>query len=286
MLRLLTVAGSDSGGGAGIQADLKTFTALSTFGMSAVTAVTAQDTQGVSGVWELPPEAVSEQIRVVAQDLGADAVKVGMLASAPLVAAVAEALARYLPGCPLVVDPVMQAKGGHALLATDAVAELRGRLLPLATVVTPNLPEAAALAGFAVDSVADQVRAGRRILQDGPRWALVKGGHGAGPEIVDHLAGPDPMDYRHPRIATPHTHGTGCTLSSAIAVGLARGLSVPQAVDLAERYVAEAIRHAPGLGHGHGPLNHMWAMALTSHTLATEETAGNIEGDLESWPPC
>ncbi len=260
MLRLLTVAGSDSGGGAGMQADLKTFTALGTFGMSAVTAVTAQDTQGVSGVWELPPEAVSEQIRVVAQDLGVDAVKVGMLASAPLVAAVADALHRHLPGCPLVVDPVMQAKGGHALLAANAVAELRRSLLPLATVVTPNLPEAAALAGFAVETAADQVRAGQKILEDGPRWVLVKGGHGVDAEIVDHLAGPEPRDYRQPRIDTRHTHGTGCTLSSAIAVGLARELPVPQAVELAERYVAGAIREAPGLGHGHGPLNHLWAL--------------------------
>ncbi len=281
MLRLLTVAGSDSGGGAGIQADLKTFTALGTFGMSAVTAVTAQNTQGVSGVWELPPEAVSQQIRVVAQDLGIDAVKVGMLASAPLVAAVAEALDRYLPGCPLVVDPVMQAKGGHALLATDAVAELRRNLLPLATVVTPNLPEAAALVGFAVETTADQVRAGQQILAGGPRWVLVKGGHGAGAEIVDYLAGPDPQDYRHARIATPHTHGTGCTLSSAIAVGLARGLTVPQAVDLAERYVAGAIRHAPGLGRGHGPLNHLWALGPVQDPEDHEARA--LRKDLTPW---
>lgn len=275
MLKVLAVAGSDSGGGAGIQADLKTFTALGAFGMSAVTAVTAQDTQGVAGVWELPPAAVSQQIQVVAEDIGADAVKVGMLSSAALVAAVAEALGRFLPGCPLVVDPVMQAKGGHALLAAEAVTELKRLLLPRATVVTPNLPEAAALVGHPVDTLEDQVHAGQELLASGARWVLVKGGHGASAEIVDHLAGDAPLDFIHPRIPTPHTHGTGCTLSSAIAVGLARGLPVPAAVDLAERYVAGAIAHAPGLGHGHGPLHHMWAL----------DPASGAEEDLKPWLP-
>ena len=257
-LRLLTIAGSDSGGGAGIQADLKTFAALGAYGMSALTAVTAQNTTGVTGVWNLPPEAVTAQIRAVAEDIGVDAIKVGMLSTSDLVRAVARALATWASGVPVVVDPVMRAKGGHALLADDAAETLIHELLPLAWVLTPNLPEAEALVGGAIVDEAGQFAAGQRILALGPTWVLVKGGHGAGPEIVDRLVGPDPRDYRHARIDTPHTHGTGCTLSSAIAVGLARGLAVPEAVDLAERYVGGAIAAAPGLGHGHGPLDHLW----------------------------
>jgi hydroxymethylpyrimidine/phosphomethylpyrimidine kinase len=275
MLRLMTVAGSDSGGGAGIEADLKTFTALGAFGMVALTAVTAQNTKGVSGVWDLPPEAVVEQIRVVAEDLGVDAVKVGMLATAELVGAVAGALRRYLPERPVVVDPVMQAKGGQSLLAADAVRRLSDDLLPLATVVTPNLPEAAALTGQTLSSAKSVDRAGAILLARGASWVLVKGGHGQGDLIVDRLFGPSPREYRHPRLHTPHTHGTGCTLSSAIAVGLARGLAVPDAVDLAERYVAGAIRHAPGLGAGHGPLNHLWML---------RPDVPREERDLAPWP--
>lgn len=260
MLRLMTVAGSDSGGGAGIEADLKTFTALGAFGTVALTAVTAQNTEGVYGVWDLPPTAVVEQIRVVAEDLGVDAVKVGMLATADLVGAVAEAIHNHLRGLPVVIDPVMQAKGGQPLLAVDAVRRLVEDLLPLATVVTPNLPEAEALTGLSLDSASGVARAGGILRERGAKWVLIKGGHGSGDTITDRLFGPDSREYRHPRVDTPHTHGTGCTLSSAIAVGLARGLSVPDAVDLAERYVAGAIRHAPGLGAGHGPLNHLWAL--------------------------
>jgi hydroxymethylpyrimidine/phosphomethylpyrimidine kinase len=261
MRRLLTIAGSDSGGGAGIQADLKTFQALGAYGMSAITAVTVQNTLGVTGVYPLPPEAVVAQIRAVVEDIGVDAVKIGMLHSAPLIAAVSDALAPLAAaGIPVVVDPVMRAKGGHPLLEPTAEALLAERLLPLATVVTPNLPEAERLTGLPLDDEESARAAGRRIRQFGAGWALVKGGHRQTPEITDWLVGPDgEVAFRHPRIETPHTHGTGCTLSSAIAVGLAEGRSLPDAVERAEAFVYEAIRHAPNLGHGHGPLNHWWA---------------------------
>jgi len=271
MLRLLTIAGSDSGGGAGIQADIKTFTALGAFGMSAITAVTAQNTLGVTGVWELPAAAVAQQIAAVISDIGVDAVKVGMLASAALVAAVADALTQWAPGVPLVVDPVMQAKGGQALLSDNATQALLTTLFPLATVITPNLPEAAALLGRTVATPDEQRQAGQDLLGSGAQWVLVKGGHAHGPVIVDWLVGPDRVAYEHPRLDTPHTHGTGCTLSSAIAVGLARGLPLPAAVDLAERYVTGAIQHAPGLGQGHGPLQHMWAVQLASPPSEQED---------------
>jgi len=259
MLRLLTIAGSDSGGGAGIQADLKTFAALGAFGMSAVTAVTAQNTRGVEGIWDLPPEAVGRQILAVANDIGVDAVKIGMVHTAAIVYAVAAALDRLGP-LPVVLDPVMRAKGGHPLIEPEAEQAIRAELLPRATVVTPNAPEAEALTGLRVRSRDEQTEAAQRLCALGCRWALVKGGHLDGPDVVDILHGPEPRVYRHPRIDTPHTHGTGCTLSSAIAVGLARGLGVPEAVELAEAYLAGAIRHAPGLGSGHGPLHHYWGM--------------------------
>ncbi|MCL8208562.1 MAG: bifunctional hydroxymethylpyrimidine kinase/phosphomethylpyrimidine kinase [Actinomycetia bacterium] len=259
MLRLLTIAGSDSGGGAGIQADLKTFAALGAYGMSALTAVTAQNTRGVDGIWDLPPEAVRRQILAVADDIGVDAVKIGMVHTAAIVRAVAAAL-DHLGPVPVVLDPVMRAKGGHPLIQADAEQAIREELLPRATVVTPNVPEAEALTGLVVRSRTDQAEAGRRLCDFGSRWALVKGGHLDGPEVADVLEGPTSRIFVHPRLDTPHTHGTGCTLSSAIAVGLARGLAVPDAVDLAERYLAGAIRHAPGLGSGHGPLHHHWGM--------------------------
>jgi hydroxymethylpyrimidine/phosphomethylpyrimidine kinase len=259
MLRLLTIAGSDSGGGAGIQADLKTFQALGAYGMSVITAVTAQNTQEVSGVWALPSEAVRAQLDLVLADLGVDAIKIGMLFNEDIITAVADAL-QEAPPVPVVLDPVMRAKGGHPLLEPSAEAALRELLLPRAHVVTPNLPEAAVLTGLALETEESRIEAGHRLNALGARWALVKGGHGIGPLIHDHLVGPSERTYAMQRVETPHTHGTGCTLSSAIAVGLARGLSVPDAVALAEDYVAGAIQHAPGLGHGHGPLNHQWGM--------------------------
>lgn len=259
MLRLLTIAGSDSGGGAGIQADLKTFQALGTYGMSVITAVTAQNTQEVGGVWALPPDSVRRQLDLIFEDLGVDAIKIGMLFTSEIIETVAEALLAS-PPVPVVLDPVMRAKGGHPLLEASAETALRERLLPRAHIVTPNLPEAEALTGLTLDTEEARIEAGHRLNALGARWALVKGGHGTGPVLRDHLVGPIERTYAMERIDTVHTHGTGCTLSSAVAVGLARGQSVPDAVALAEDFVAGAIRHAPGLGHGHGPLNHQWGM--------------------------
>jgi hydroxymethylpyrimidine/phosphomethylpyrimidine kinase len=255
----LTIAGSDSGGGAGLQADLKTFQALGAYGMSVVTAVTAQNTLRVGGVWALPTDAVREQMSMVLEDLGVDAIKIGMLFNVGIIETVAGML-QTVPEIPVVLDPVMRAKGGHSLLEPSAEAALLSRLVPRAHVVTPNLPEAQALTGLPVDSDEARITAGRRLRDLGARWALIKGGHGEGRQIRDHLIGPVEQTFVVERIDTPHTHGTGCTLSSAIAVGLARGLSVPDAIGLAEGYVAGAIRQAPGLGHGHGPLNHQWGM--------------------------
>lgn len=258
MKTALTIAGSDSGGGAGIQADLKTFAAHGVFGTSAITAVTAQNTLGVICWQALPADLVTAQIEAVAGDLGADAVKVGMLGTAAIVEAVAAAIAALeLPH--VVVDPVMIAKGGDRLLDADAVAALASELLPQAHVVTPNVPEAEALAGMTVRSVEDMRRAGERILRMGPRVVLVKGGHLDGPDSTDvACAASGTFELTRPRVATAHTHGTGCTLSSAIAANLARGLSDREAIEAAREYLDGAIRHAPGLGKGQGPLNHFW----------------------------
>jgi hydroxymethylpyrimidine/phosphomethylpyrimidine kinase len=258
MKTALTIAGSDSGGGAGIQADLKTFAAHGVFGTSAITAVTAQNTLGVICWQALPADLVTAQIEAVAGDLGADAVKVGMLGTAAIVEAVAAAIAALeLPH--VVVDPVMIAKGGDRLLDADAVAALASELLPQAHVVTPNVPEAEALAGMTIRSVDDMRRAGERILRMGPRVVLVKGGHLDGPDSTDvACAGSGTFELTRPRVATAHTHGTGCTLSSAIAANLARGLSDREAIEAAREYLDGAIRHAPGLGKGQGPLNHFW----------------------------
>lgn len=254
--KILTVAGSDSGGGAGIEADLKTIERLGGFGMAAVTAVTAQNTQGVFGIWELPPQAVSKQIEAVAEDLGIDGAKCGMLGSAATVREAVRALAQY-PGLPLVVDPVMRAKGGDRLLAKDAEAALRAELLPLATLVTPNLPEAEALVGVPARSRAEREDAARRIVDLGAGAVLIKGGHGTGDEVEDLLFdGRSFHVFRAKRVDTPHTHGTGCTLSAAAATGLGQGLGLREAVERAIRYVRAAIRHAPGYGRGHGPLGH------------------------------
>jgi hydroxymethylpyrimidine/phosphomethylpyrimidine kinase len=256
--RALTIAGSDSGGGAGIQADLKTFGALGVYGMSAITAVTVQNTTGVSGYEGLEPETVREQIVAVATDIGVDAAKTGMLASAPIVAAVAEAVQEVrLPN--LVVDPVFRSKHGHALLAEDAVGALRERILPLATLVTPNLPEAAGLAGFDVRTDEEMRRAAEAILELGARAVLVKGGH-RGSDRSDDLFvdGERSLWIEGPRLPTPHTHGTGCVLSAAIAAFLACGDDLLTAVRRAKRFVTEAIRHALPIGHGIGPVNPLW----------------------------
>ena len=258
MRTALTIAGSDSGGGAGIQADLKTFAAHGVFGTSAITAVTAQNTLGVSAWEALSADLVTAQIEAVAADIGAHAVKTGMLATAPIVEAVAAAL-RNLALPHIVVDPVMVAKGGDRLLHEAAVHAIRTLLLPCAEVVTPNLPEAEVLAGVPVATVEDMRTAGRRILEMGPRVVLVKGGHLPGDEIVDVVCtARGEHELRGPRRHTRHTHGTGCTLASAVAANLALGLEVSDAIAQARVYLVGAIEHAPGIGAGHGPLNHFW----------------------------
>jgi hydroxymethylpyrimidine/phosphomethylpyrimidine kinase len=255
--RVLVVAGSDSGGGAGLQADIKTITALDAYAMTAVTAVTVQDTNGVHGVHDVPPDIVAAQIACVLDDIGADAVKIGMLGTPETVDAVASALAGRAAGVPLVLDPVMVAKGGAALMGAAALEMLRHRLLKLAHVITPNLPEAEALAGVAIAGEAAMHAAAQRLLALGVPAVLLKGGHLDGPEVVDLLATQDGITvFRSPRIATRSTHGTGCTLASALAAGLAQGLPLVAATARARAYVHAAILAAPGFGHGHGPLNH------------------------------
>jgi hydroxymethylpyrimidine/phosphomethylpyrimidine kinase len=256
--RVLIVAGSDSGGGAGIQADIKAVTALDGFAMTAITALTAQDTQGVHGVVGIEPAFIARQMDVVLADIGADAIKTGMLHSPEVIETVAATLAARAPHVPLVVDPVMVAKGGHRLLQTDAERTLIERLLPRATVVTPNLPEAEALVGFAIVDEADMARAGHALVDRGPRAVLVKGGHlEGGAEVVDLLVTSEGVTrFAHPRIPSRSTHGTGCTLASSIACGLAQGMNLRDAVARARDYVRRAIETAPGYGTGHGPLNH------------------------------
>jgi hydroxymethylpyrimidine/phosphomethylpyrimidine kinase len=255
--RILVVAGSDSGGGAGIQADIKTITALGGYAATAITALTAQDTTGVHEVVGVAPAFIAKQIAVVAADIGADVVKTGMLHSAAVVQAVFAALAEALPGVPVVVDPVLAAKGGAALLESEALATLRAVALPRAAVLTPNVPEAEALAGLAIGNFADVARAADALLALGAGAVLLKGGHLEGPTVRDLLVTPRGRRvYESPRIDTKHTHGTGCTLASAIATGLAQGLALEDAVARAHDYVQAAIRSAPGYGKGHGPLNH------------------------------
>ncbi|AKJ10562.1 phosphomethylpyrimidine kinase [Streptomyces incarnatus] len=254
--RVLTVAGSDSGGGAGIQADLKTMLALGVHGMSVITAVTAQNSLGVQGAWELPVRAVRAQYRSVVDDIGVQAVKTGMLASAELVEAVAELISGT--DAPAVVDPVGVSKHGDPLLAASALDSVRTKLLPAATVATPNLDEVAQLTGVRVESEDDLRRAAGAVLEFGPRWVLIKGGHLAG-DAVDLLTdGAAEYRLRAPRHDNRHTHGTGCTLASAIASGLAKGLSVPEAVTEAKEYVTGAIAGGFALGAGIGPVDHGW----------------------------
>jgi hydroxymethylpyrimidine/phosphomethylpyrimidine kinase len=256
--RVLIIAGSDSGGGAGIQADIKTVTALGGYAASAVTALTAQNTQGVFGIHDVPPAFIVQQIEVVLSDIGADCVKIGMLHRPEIVEAICDVLSGAGAGIPVVLDPVMVAKGGHPLLVPEAVESLRRRLVPMATMLTPNLPEAYSLAGLPSEPPVPATELAARLLALGPEAILVKGGHGEGPVITDVLVlrGNVPEVFEGTRIETRHTHGTGCTLASAIATGLAQGLGIRDAVVRARAYVVEAIRNAPGLGHGHGPLHH------------------------------
>src|SRR3954471_20403416 len=258
MKTALTIAGSDSGGGAGLQADPQTSAAHGVYGTTALTPVTAQSARAVVSWQALPADLVTSQIETVVGDLGADAVKVGMLANAAIVEAVGAA-GRALDLPQVVVDPVMIAKGGDRLLDADAVTAMRSELLSIAHVVTPNIPEAEVLADMSIHSLEDMREAGERILRTGPRVVLVKGGHLDGPESVDVACTESGVfELRRPRIPTRHTHGTGCTLSSAIAANLARGLSDREAIEGAREYLDGAIRHAPQLGAGHGPLNHFW----------------------------
>lgn len=258
--RALTIAGSDSGGGAGIQADLKTFTAFRVFGMSAVTAVTAQNTRGVARYSALSGRMVSDQIAAVLQDIGADAVKLGMLASPEIIRAVARSLEKFRVR-KVVLDPVMFSKNGCALLSKKAEPVLISELLPRALIVTPNAPEAERLSGVPVRDQRSARKAAQMIKALGPRYVLVKGGHFGGPTCDDILY--DGIEFRSlssRRVRTRNTHGTGCTLSAAIAAGVARGEPVPEAVENAKAYVEGAIEASFKLGKGHGPLNHFWRL--------------------------
>lgn len=255
--RVLIIAGSDSGGGAGLQADLKAVTMLGGFAATAVTAITVQNTLGVHGVHALPLDLIEAQARAVLDDIGADAIKTGMLGSVEVVERVAAIL--DASAAPAVVDPVMVAKGGHPLLAEAAVTAVRDLMIPRAALLTPNAPEAEALTGLEVRDLDGQRRAGEALLALGARAVLMKGGHVPGDTVLDLLLTPTGETVLEgPRVETRHTHGTGCTLASACAAGLAKGLSLEQAVAEAWAYVAEAIRRAPGLGGGHGPLDHGW----------------------------
>jgi hydroxymethylpyrimidine/phosphomethylpyrimidine kinase len=256
--RVLTIAGSDSGGGAGIQADLKTMLACGVHGMSVVAAVTAQNSLGVQGYWQLPVEAVSAQLDSVLGDIGVDAVKTGMLASSELVALVASALAGV--GVPVVVDPVGVSKHGDSLLAADAISAVRDLLLPVATLVTPNLFEVAQLTGIVVESEDGLLDAAKAVLDFGPRWVLVKGGHLEGDAVDLLYDGVESVLLRAPRLDNRHTHGTGCTLASATASYLASGIDMSAAVGRAKEYVTGAIAAGFALGSGIGPVDHGWRM--------------------------
>ncbi|MEQ8192928.1 MAG: bifunctional hydroxymethylpyrimidine kinase/phosphomethylpyrimidine kinase [Rhodospirillales bacterium] len=256
--RVLIVAGSDSSGGAGIQADIKTVTALGGYAATAITAVTVQNTQGVTGVHGIPPDVVAAQMRAVLSDIGADVVKIGMLHAAAIIDAVADVLMQDAVKIPVVLDPVMIAKGGHPLLEPAAETGLRRRLMTFAYVLTPNIPEAEALTGAKIVNADDMERAAHNLKTFGPKAIMVKGGHLPGGEVTDVLLDDRGSAFRFTgkRIDTPHTHGTGCTLASAIATGLAQGMSIRESVVRARAYVLKAIKTAPGYGHGHGPLNH------------------------------
>lgn len=255
--RVLIVAGSDSGGGAGVQADIKAVTALGAYAMTAITALTIQNTLGVHGIVEIPPAAVTEQMAVCLDDIGADVVKTGMLHAVPVVDAVLAGLNRASAPRHLVVDPVMVAKGGAVLSGDETIAAIRTRLLPRASIITPNLPEASVLLGRSVSTIGEMDQAAFDLLSLGCGAVLLKGGHLSGDHVRDVLVAADGMTYfDDPKIDTRHTHGTGCTLASAVAAGLAQGLAMVSAVRRARAYVRKAMATAPGLGAGHGPLNH------------------------------
>jgi phosphomethylpyrimidine kinase len=265
--RALTIAGLDSGGGAGITADIKTFHALGVYGMVALTAITAQNTLGVKAVQEIDPAVVEAQIDAVAEDIGVDAAKTGMLSSSPIMEAVARAVRRW--GFPLVVDPVMYAKSGDPLIRADAMETLKRVIIPIAKVVTPNAPEASHLAGFHVESLDDAKRAAKVIAEElHPEIVIVKGGHLTGDESIDIVYFRDSGEYRElraPRIETKNTHGTGCSFSAAIAAGLAKGLHPWEAIRIAKELITTAIKYSLPLGHGHGPVNPMAWLELKAY---------------------
>lgn len=256
--KILTIAGSDSGGGAGIQADIKTAEAFGVYSMTAITAITSQNTQGVSAIHPIPPKDVATQIDAVLSDFGADVIKTGMLYDAAIINIVAERIQLHAAHIPLIIDPVMVAKGGAILLEDEAINALTTRLLPRCTLITPNIPEAEQLTGKTITSSEDMESAALFIMTHyGAGAVLLKGGHLAGNEITDILVDKERTHrFTHARITTRHTHGTGCTLSTAIACGIASGLSLKDAVIQARHYVLEAIRHAPEMGQGQGPLCH------------------------------
>ena len=255
--RVLVIAGSDSGAGAGIQADIKTVMALGGYATTAITALTAQNTEGVFGVHGVPPAFVSDQIRVVARDIGADCWKTGMLYDGAIIEMVAQLYDEIGASVPLVVDPVMFAKGGHSLLDPAALEVLKQSLIARATVVTPNIPEAELLAGAEIRSRDDMARAAEEMMALGCQAVLLKGGHLQGPVVWDLLCTANGVEvFEAPRIASNQTHGTGCTLASAIATGLAQDLAITDAVTRARAYLRDAMLTAPHIGHGSGPLNH------------------------------
>lgn len=254
--RILIIAGSDSSGGAGLQADIKTASAFGVYAMTAITAVTVQDTKGVRAIHPVPPRIVAEQIAATLADIGADAIKIGMLGSAAIVKAVADVLEKKARKIPIVLDPLMASTSGTQFLAANAVAAMKSRLFPLAALVTPNIPEARTLVGLTSTRRADVERAGHELIGLGAKAALIKGGHATRATVDDVLVWERGVEiYAYPRLKTRHTHGTGCTLSTAIACGLAQGLSLPLAVGRAREFVQRAIETAPGLGKGRGPLN-------------------------------
>lgn len=268
--RVLVIAGSDSGGGAGVQGDIKTITALGAYAATAVTAITVQNTLGVTGAHPIPVDVVIAQARAVHEDIGVDVVKTGMLGDADVVRAVAGWLAKTK--LPAVIDPVMIAKGGHPLLADSALSALRRELIPLAALLTPNAPEASALTGRPVETEADMRAAAQDLLALGAKAVLMKGGHIEGDHLVDLLITSDEeVRFEGLRIATRHTHGTGCALASAVAAGLANGRSLEVAVAEARAYVVEAIRQAPGLGAGHGPLDHAFALRRANEMIRNRD---------------
>jgi hydroxymethylpyrimidine/phosphomethylpyrimidine kinase len=261
--RVLVIAGSDSGGGAGIQADIKTITALGGYAATAITALTAQNTLGVHGVMPVSPAFIRQQIEVVLSDIGADVIKIGMLGDVATIGTVCDALEDFAPQVPVVLDPVMVAKGGQALLAVQAVDSLRRRLLPLSALITPNLPEAEALTGLTIRTEAEMRCAALAILAMGVPAVLLKGGHLESDTVTDLLATEAGVEaFAAPRIPTRHTHGTGCTTGSAVAIGLAQELSLRDAVIRARLYVRAAMEAAPGFGRGHGPLDHAVTVAI------------------------